>query len=148
MQTMSDTITVTRTFAAPRERVYAAWTTPEQFAAWFGTAAVDVPLETLSLDVRVGGQWEAVMHLPDGGTINWAGEYSVVDPPARLVLTMTDEPGADPGEPITVDFVEADGATQMTLVQPAGDFTAEQQAATAAGYGGFFDEMERLVVEG
>ena len=148
MQTMSDTITVTRTFAATRERVFAAWTTPEQFSAWFGTAAVNVPLETLSLDVRVGGQWSAVMHLPSGDTIDWVGEYVVVDEPARLVLTMTDEPGADAGAPITVDFAEVDGGTQMTLVQPAGDFSAEQQAATAAGYAGFFDVMEQLVTEG
>ncbi|MBJ7469981.1 MAG: SRPBCC domain-containing protein [Solirubrobacteraceae bacterium] len=145
---MSDTITVTRTFSAPRERVFAAWTTPEQFSAWFGTAAVEVPMQTLSLDVRVGGQWEAVMHLPGGDTINWAGEYSVVDPPAQLVFTMTDQPGTDPGAPITVDFVAVDGGTEMTLVQPAGDFTAEQQAATAAGYQGFFDVMEELVTEG
>lgn len=56
---MSDGLTITRTFAASRELVYGAWTRPEHFSVWFGTEAVPVPLDTLSMDVRVGGAWNA-----------------------------------------------------------------------------------------
>jgi uncharacterized protein YndB with AHSA1/START domain len=144
---MSEPIVITRTFAAPRELVYAAWTTPEQFATWFGTEAVDVPLETLSMDVRVGGAWTAVMHLPGGGTINWAGEYVVVDEPARLEFTMTDVPSEPAGPPMVVTFETVEDGTEMTMVQTAGEFTDEQRDMTIAGYGGFFDAME-LVLQG
>ena len=43
---MTDYFTITRTLQAPRELVFEAITTPEHFAVWFGTAAVDVPQDT------------------------------------------------------------------------------------------------------
>ncbi|WP_299168226.1 SRPBCC domain-containing protein [uncultured Arthrobacter sp.] len=142
---MSNQITVTRTFAAPRERVFAAWTDPKDFSVWFGSSQVNVPLDSLVLDVRPGGNWSAVMELPDGGTINWEGRYTEVTPPERLALTITDQPGTDPGAPITVTFTELEGSTQMTLVQEALDFSEDQREQTAVGYQSFFDDMEALV---
>ena len=134
--------TVTRTFAAPRELAWDAWTIPEHFSVWFGTAEVAVPLDELSLDVRPGGELRAVMHLPDGTLIHWEGEYREVERPARLTFTLTDEPGTDPGEPIAVDFVEVDGGTQVTIFQPRHGFSDEQVDLTIAGYQSFFDAYE------
>lgn len=142
---MSEQITVTRTFAAPRERVFAAWTDPQDFAVWFGSSQVSVPQDSLVLDVRPGGRWSAVMELPDGGTINWEGEFTEVAPPERLALTITDQPGEDPGAPLVVTFAAVDGGTEMILVQDAPEFTEEQREMTVAGYNGFFDDMERIV---
>lgn len=142
---MTDGLTITRTFAAPPELVYEAWTRPEHFSVWFGTEDVDVPLDSLSMDVRVGGSWTAVMLLPDGNRINWAGEYTEVDPPRRLALTMTDDPSQPAGDPITVDFRAVDGGTEMTLVQPRHGMTDEQLEQTVLGYNGFFDAMEKLL---
>jgi uncharacterized protein YndB with AHSA1/START domain len=142
---MTDGLTITRTFAASRELVYAAWTQPEHFSVWFGTEAVDVPLETVSMDVRVGGDWTAVMHLPGGDTIHWRGEYTEVDPPERLAFTMTDDPSRDAREPVTVVLVEVDGGTEMTLTQTGGNLTQDQYAHTVIGYNGFFDAMEKLL---
>jgi uncharacterized protein YndB with AHSA1/START domain len=144
---MTDGITITRTFAAPRELVYALWTTPEHFSVWFGTDAVEVPLDTLSMDVRVGGAWAATMHIPGGPTINWVGEYVEVDPPERLAFTMTDDPSNPAREPVTVDLVEVDGGTEMTMTQTGGNLSEEQYAQTIVGYNGFFDVMEKIVAE-
>lgn len=141
---MSDVV-VTRTFTAPRELVFEAWTKPEHFSVWFGTDAVDVPLDTLALDVRVGGAWKATMLLPDGNQINWVGEYTEVDPPERLAFTMTDDPANPSDVPIVVVFAEVAGGTEMTLTQLAGDFTQEQIDATIMGYNGFFDAMEKVL---
>ncbi|MFC5260659.1 SRPBCC domain-containing protein [Kribbella qitaiheensis] len=142
---MSNDVVVTRTFNAPRELVYEAWTNPEHFSVWFGTDAVDVPLDTLSLDVRVGGAWNAVMQLPDGNQIHWVGEYTEVDPPERLSFTMTDDPANPSDVPIVVVFAEVAGGTEMTLTQLRGDFTQEQVEATIMGYNGFFDSMEKVL---
>jgi uncharacterized protein YndB with AHSA1/START domain len=142
---MTDGLTITRVFAAPRELVYEVWTKPEHFSVWFGTEAVDVPLDTLSLDVRVGGGWNAVMRLPDGNAIQWVGEYTEVDPPERLAFTMTDDPSRPAGEPVVVVFAEVDGGTEMTLTQPGGDLTEEQIEQTIAGYNSFFDDMEKVL---
>jgi uncharacterized protein YndB with AHSA1/START domain len=143
---VTDDLTITRTFNAPRELVYAAWTRPEFFSVWFGTEAVDVPLEELSMDVRVGGAWKALMCLPEGSTIRWAGEYTQVDPPGRLAFTMNDDPDAPlDSDPVTVVLREAGGGSEMVLTQPCGGFTDEQIEQTVAGYNGFFDTMEKVL---
>lgn len=89
--------------------------------------------------------WKAVMHLPDGNTIQWHGEYTEVDPPERLAFTMTDDPSSDAREPVTVVLVEVDGGTEMTLTQTGGHLTEEQRAQTVIGYNGIFDAMEKLL---
>lgn len=137
--------TVSRTFNAPRDLVWRIWTEPEHFSVWFGTAAVEVPLDTLHLDVRVGGQLRAVMHLPSGDLIHWEGEYREVDPPRRLAFTLTDVPGTDPGDPVVADLEEVEGGTRVTIFQPRHGFTDEQIQATIMGYGSFYDAMEPLL---
>jgi uncharacterized protein YndB with AHSA1/START domain len=142
---MSDGFTITRTFNAPAKRVYEAFTRPEDFSVWFGTAAISVPLETLHMDVRVGGKWTAVMHIPGYGTKDWAGEYTELVPYKRLAFTLTDEPSLPAGEPVTVDLKESGGRTEMTFWQARHGFSDEQIEAVKNGYGGFFDEMGRIV---
>lgn len=143
---MADPLIVTRIFKAPRERVWEAWTRPEDFAAWFGTEAVEVPPATVSLDVRTGGRWNAEMHLPEGDTVHWFGKYTEVDPPERLAFTMNDDATAPPyPEPVVVEFREMDAGTQMKLTQPRGDFTDEEMEHMEASYQGFFDAMEKLL---
>ena len=142
---MTEYFTVTRTLAAPREIVFDALTKPEHFAVWFGTAEVEVPQDTLSMDVRPGGAFRAVMHLPDGNLINWAGTYIEVDPPARVAMTLTDQPGDDAGLPVIFDLEAVDGGTQLTVRQDRSDFSDEQVAATIAGYNAFIDDPEKIV---
>ncbi|WP_314502428.1 SRPBCC domain-containing protein [uncultured Microbacterium sp.] len=142
---MTDYFTVTRTLAAPRELVFEAITRPEHFAVWFGTAAVEVPQETLSMDVRPGGAFRAVMHLPDGNLINWSGTYIEVDPPAHVAMTLTDQPGDDTGLPVLFDLEAVEGGTQLTIRQDRSDFSDEQVAATIAGYNAFIDDMAKVV---
>jgi uncharacterized protein YndB with AHSA1/START domain len=135
-------ITITRTFAAPPERVFAAWTDPSQFAHWFGGAATTV--EDVSMDVRPGGAWRARMVLEGGATeIPWRGTYQEVDRPSRLVLTLTDRPGDD-YELVTVVLKEVGGGTEMTFTQEGGHLPAEQYQQAEEGWRGFFDTMASL----
>ena len=144
---MTEYFTVTRELAASPDQVFTVLTTPEHFAVWFGTTAVEVPLESVHLDVRVGGQMRAVMHVPDGPTIQWAGEYVEVDPPNRLAMTLTDNPGEYPGLPVAFDVAATEDGTTLTIRQDRSDFTDEQVAATVAGYQAFIDDME-VVLQG
>lgn len=142
---MAEYFSITRTISAPRELVFEALTTPEHFAVWFGTAAVEVPQETLSMDVRPGGAFRAVMHLPDGNLIHWAGTYLEVDPPSHVAMTLTDQPGDDAGLPVLFDLETVQGGTQLTVRQDRSDFSDEQVAATIAGYNAFIDDIEKVV---
>jgi uncharacterized protein YndB with AHSA1/START domain len=138
---MTDYFTITRDLAAPRELVFDAITKPEHFAVWFGTAAVEVPQEFLHMDVRVGGAFRAVMVLPNGHQINWTGEYVEVDRPAKLAMTLSDDPEQPAGLPVLFDLAEIETGTRLTIRQDRHDFTDEQVAATIEGYNAFIDEI-------
>src|SRR5205823_5385895 len=77
-------ITIRRVLDAPRERVWQEWTEPERFADWFGGPEAEIPLETVTMDVRPGGTWRATMFFgPDRRVIRWKGEYFEVVAPER-----------------------------------------------------------------
>jgi uncharacterized protein YndB with AHSA1/START domain len=143
---VTDRFTITRVFDAPRERVWREWTEPERFADWFG-AEGDVPLATVSMDVREGGEWRLTMFYgPNRVESNWHGRYQEVVPPERLVLTMTDDPGGDRYALITVVLTDlGDGRTEMHFEQ-RDDKTPEQQKAAGAGWGKFFDRIDARLV--
>jgi uncharacterized protein YndB with AHSA1/START domain len=142
---MTETFTITRTLPATPEMVWDAWTKPEHFAVWFGTEAVEVPLDSVTLDVRVGGTLAATMNIPGGPIIHWAGEYTEVDPPRHLAFTLSDNPDQYAGVPIIATFIPVDGGTEVSLRQNRGDFSDEQVEATIAGYNSFFDSIERVL---
>jgi uncharacterized protein YndB with AHSA1/START domain len=139
-------ITLTRVFEAPREHVWKEWTEPERFADWFGGPESEVPLSTVSMDVRPGGRWRATMFAdPSRREIRWKGEYREVAEPERLVFTVSDQPGEDLYELVTVVLTDlGDGRTEM-LFEQRGNLSPEVYEAAEKGWGGFFDRIaERL----
>ncbi|HEX7310895.1 MAG TPA: SRPBCC domain-containing protein [Gaiellaceae bacterium] len=144
---MADGITIVRVFDAPRERVWTEWTEPEAFADWFGGAEAEIPLSTVSMDVRPGGTWHATMYADPGRReIHWKGEYLEVVVPERLVFTVTDRPDDDARELITVVFSDlGDGRTEMHFRQ-TGHMSAEQYERTGQGWSKFFDRIDARLV--
>jgi uncharacterized protein YndB with AHSA1/START domain len=143
--TGADGATITRTFSAPRELVYDAWVTPEHFAAWFGGSGVQVPIDSVSMDVRAGGDWKATMIIGNGvPDIHWFGEFVELDRPNRVVLTLTDRPGIA-REIVSVTFTAVLDGTEMLFHQTGGNLSAEEYERTAAGWQTFFDAMEAVV---
>ena len=132
---------VTRRFAAPPESVFDAWVTPASFATWWGGPDIAVPLESLSMDVRPGGLWQATMILGNGmPDFHWHGEYLEVDRPRRLVMTMTDEAGSE-RELLTVILTAVDGGTEMRFSQTGGHLSPKQYEGTTAGWQIAFDAL-------
>jgi uncharacterized protein YndB with AHSA1/START domain len=138
---MADGISIIRVFDAERERVWLEWTTPERFADWFGGSGAEVPVSSVSMDVRPGGAWRATMFAgPGRREIRWKGEYREVVEPERLVLTISDQPGDDYELLIVVLTDLGDGRTEMAF-QQRGGMSAEEYERAGAGWGGFFDRM-------
>ena len=135
-------ITITRVFDAPRERVWKEWTEPERFADWFGGSKSDVPLSTVSMDVRPGGSWRATMFAEPGRReIRWKGEYREVVAPERLVFTISDQPGGEAYELIIVVLNDlGDGRTEM-LFEQRGHLPPETYERAGQGWTVFFDRM-------
>jgi uncharacterized protein YndB with AHSA1/START domain len=137
-----DGITITRVLDAPRERVWKEWTEPARFADWYGGSEAEVPVSTVSMDVREGGAWRATMFYgPGRREIQWKGEYREVVEPERLVFTVSDQPGEDHYELVTVVLTDlGDGRTEM-LFEQRGRLSAEQYKRGAQGWSTFFDRM-------
>jgi uncharacterized protein YndB with AHSA1/START domain len=138
-------ITITRTFDARRELVWKEWTEPARFADWFGGPETEVPLSTVSMDVRAGGAWRATMLAgAPRREIRWAGEYHEVVEPERLVFTICDRPDSRP-ELVTVILTDlGDGRTKMFFRQE-GHMRPDDYEHARQGWGGFFDRIaERL----
>ncbi|MFG3403894.1 SRPBCC domain-containing protein [Streptomyces sp. NPDC048142] len=135
-------IDLTRVLHAPQQRVFAAWTSPEDFAAWYGGEA-DVPLDRVAMDVRPGGAWSLVIVLP-GVEMPFHGVYREVSEPDGLVFTLKDGSAPDDteGEIVTVAFSDlGDGTTELAFQQRGGHLTAEQYAAAEDGWEAFFDAL-------
>ncbi len=107
-------IVITRTFAAPRSEVFAAWTTPARVADWWDPRGR--PLEACDIDLRPGGKFRFVLQ---GGRIPaFTGHYREIVPPERLVFTT---PGPSPESPTvgTLVFTEHAGITTLTITMTA-----------------------------
>lgn len=107
-------IVITRTLRAARERVFDAFTDPQQVGKWWGPNGFTVA--TASIDARPGGSWRFDMDGPDG--TRWPNliEYTEVVRPERLVYHHGSGTAGDPGFDVRVTFEEAgDGATLLTM---------------------------------
>jgi uncharacterized protein YndB with AHSA1/START domain len=135
-------ITMTRVFDAPRELVWKEWTEPERLADWFGGPNIEIPLSTVSMDVRPGGALRLTMLLGAGREIRWKGEYREVVEPERLVFTITDRPDDEAYELVTVVLTDlGEGRTEMRFEQ-RGRMTPEQYEAAGQGWSTFFDRID------
>jgi uncharacterized protein YndB with AHSA1/START domain len=140
-------IEITRVFDAPRERVWREWTDPEAFADWFGGAEFEVPMSSVSMDVRVGGSFRLTMLSgPNRREINWTGEYREVEEPERLVFTISDDPGKEPELVIVVLTELGEERTEMHF-QQRGTMRPDQYRAAESGWGGFFDRIDERLAD-
>jgi uncharacterized protein YndB with AHSA1/START domain len=113
---MSDglTLRIERTFQAPAERVFEAWTSEEVMRRWFH-AEHDWETTEAEVDLRLGGAVRVVMLNPHkDAEYGGGGTYTEIDPPNRLAFTWAwDRDGRQ--TMIELDFLETDGATTVLL---------------------------------
>ncbi|MBA3276626.1 MAG: SRPBCC domain-containing protein [Chloroflexia bacterium] len=139
-------VTITRTFDAPRELVFAVWTDPKHMARWFGPRDFTNPV--CELDVRPGGAILIHMRGPDGGIYPMKGAFQEVVPPERLVFTaaaFASEDGAFLLEDTTtVTFTEFDGKTELTMHAVVTKATPEAGGALAGMEQGWNETLDKL----
>lgn len=108
--------TVTRTFDAPREAVWRAWTDPRALHAWLHPRGGITPLESIKADVRPDGRYAYTLVVPERGAFPTAGTFLEVRAPERLAFTWGNPEDAEKHYPvITVDLAESDGKTELTF---------------------------------
>jgi len=150
---------ITRTYAAPRELVFQAFTQAEHLLHWWGPKGMKLGIA--ELDVRPGGVFLYSMESPDGHKMWGKFVYREISAPEKIVFTnsFSDEEGniirasfsqTWPLEVLnTWTFTEHEGKTTITLHGVPLNTTEEEQQTYAAmhssmqqGFGGTFDQLD------
>lgn len=154
--------TITRTFHAPRSKVWDAWTTPEALAEWFGPKGSSSVL--LAFDLRPGGEWRGRMDMPNGGTVYSKFVFREVEPISRLVWVhgFADHEGNRARAPFaeqfplemltTVLFTDDGDGTRIELSWTPLNATSEEEAFFASmmasmegGWSGSFEQLDEFL---
>lgn len=126
-----------REIAAPRDLVYACWTTPEHLMQWFVPKPHKVT--ACQLDVRVGGAFNTTFDV-DGALMENTGVYLEVVPGEKLVFTDAYTVGWKPApEPFMTAIVTfEDAGPGRTLYRAVARHRNPETAKSHADMG-FYD---------
>ncbi len=149
---------ITRTFEAPRERVWKAFTELERLKRWWGPKGCS--MQSARLDLRPGGLFHYGMRSPDGHDLWGRFQYREIAAPERLVFVVafTDaqaNPTRHPLSPTwplevlnTMTLAEHEGRTTIMLHGIPLDASAEEQRTFEAGresmHQGFTGTLDQL----
>jgi uncharacterized protein YndB with AHSA1/START domain len=148
------TLQIRRTFAAPREKVFAAWTQREQLEKWM---CRDVAAHTVihhQVDVCPGGRYQMEVRDSEKNEVYWGqGVYREVKPPEKLVFTWAWTQGSPDGpllHPqdgetlVTIEFFARGNSTELVLTHSLFGST-EVREMTNVGWNGCFDMLEKAL---
>ena len=125
------TITITRDFAAPPERVFRAWTDPELVARWLGPDSTEMRLD--AWEAHTGGGYRYAALVGGEEVARFYGSFHEVRPSERLVWTLTWEGMPDGVALETMTFTDlGDGRTRLTTTSVVDSFEA-RDAILASG---------------
>jgi uncharacterized protein YndB with AHSA1/START domain len=149
---------ISRTFNAPRDLVWSAWTQGERLAQWWGPKGSKV--HVLRLEMRPGGMFHYSFEYQPGKPMWGRFVYREITPPERIVFvnSFTDSQGEIIRAPIkdnwplevlnTMTLSEKGGRTTLTLrAHPINPTDVEYQTfigmhdSMRQGYGGTFDQL-------
>ena len=142
-------IVVTRSFDAPRDLVFKAFTDPEAVAQWWGQRASETTVD--ELEARPGGRWRFVQRYDNGGEDGFHGVFHDAVAPERIVYTFEYE--GMPGHVLleTLTFEEQDGKTHMTdssVFQSVADRDGMLQSGMESGAAESMDRLEEYLAKG
>ena len=135
---------ITRTFDAPREVVWRAFTDLERMKAWWGRKGFVVIAS--KMDLRPGGTYHYGLRAPDGSTMWGRFVYKEIVRPERIVLvsSFSDEAGGVTRHPghmdwplemlTTFTFAEEGGRTRLTVKSVPLNPTETERKTFVAGH--------------
>jgi len=144
-----DPITMEASFNATAERVFRAWTDPDEIGEWFGPSP-DSMLKA-EIDLRVGGVWRFSFAQKDAESACLEGEYLVIEPNAQLEFTwrhvVTRKDGgreASPASKVSVSLTPEAGGVRLTLRHEAIEAT-DARLQVHGGWKASLEHMEALL---
>jgi uncharacterized protein YndB with AHSA1/START domain len=136
-------VRIERTFDAPAEDVFDAWTSPEVIRRWFRPAS-GWQEPSAEVDLRIGGTIRVVMRDPDGEPVEAWGEYTLIERPYRLAFTWTFDDDPSNQQMIELEFTERNGVTTVLFVNS--DISEERRRDQQYdGWNTCFDNLQLAV---
>ncbi len=106
-------LAISRVIDAPRELVFEAFTDVRHLSRWWGPEGFSTT--TRSFEFRIGGEWDFVMHGPDGTDYQEWITWTEISSPERIALLHGEYRG-DPNAFESVLTFELDGeATRIEM---------------------------------
>jgi uncharacterized protein YndB with AHSA1/START domain len=147
-------LVIHRTLKASPERVFDAFTDPDQLTRWWWPKGFSCP--AAEVDLRVGGRYRLAMQWPDAipadqrFSHHMGGEYYEIDRPRRLVMSgraVNDEQGELFATLIEITLDERDGGTALTMRQSYFEPLPPAEALGGAeqGWNEQLDKLEQLL---
>ena len=137
---LPDHMIVTRVLEATPEQIWSAFTDPDQLCQFFGPEGTHCPRESITIDLRVGGEFSLTMKGDDSGD-EWPmeAEYGIVEEPTRFQL-LTSRGGT-----ITIEIqdLELEGRTLVTW-SSKGNYEALGQEFYSGSVIGTHKTMDQL----
>ena len=142
---MTDNLTLRmeRTYRAPAQAVFDAWTSEEVLRRWFH-AGRDWETTEAEVDLRVGGTVRVVMRDPEADAeYGGGGTYTEIDPPRRLAFTWLWDDNST-RMLIELDFEEAGGVTTVRFTH-SGLWDEDAVRSHEGGWTTAFDNLARAL---
>jgi uncharacterized protein YndB with AHSA1/START domain len=137
------TLRIERSYRAPAEAVFDAWTSEEVMRRWWH-AEHHWETSEAEVDLRVGGVVRVVMRDPTKDVeYGGGGRYTEIERPARLAFTWSWD-GDDTRQLIEIDFDERDGVTTVVFTH-SGLWNEEAVRSHDRGWNRCFDNLERTL---
>ena len=145
-------LVISRDFGSPRERLFRAFTDPDQLARWFGPVGFTVPRETVDLDPRPGGHQHFVMVTEDDPELISPVNARFLEVVENELLIGTEEFIGVPGvqQPTTmtlrIEFENrGDGGSRLVIQQ--GPYAPAMEPMAKAGWDSSFTKLDVLLAE-
>jgi uncharacterized protein YndB with AHSA1/START domain len=134
---------IERTFEAPADRVFHAWTSEEVMRRWW-QAERGWETSAAEVDLRIGGAVRVVMRDPEKDVEHGGGGvYTEIEPPRRLAFTWLWD-GDTRRTLIEIDFEEVDGATTVRFTH-RGLWDEAAVRSHEGGWGRILDNLGRML---
>lgn len=141
MNAANRTLTLERTYNAPIQLVWDAWTQPEHIAQWWGPKGMET--KVVEHNFTVGGSWKYSMKMPNGGDFIADGVYSEIVELKKIITSANFRPMTE-GVELQV-LLEANGEqTKFTfhVVHETEEYCKQQEAmGFYNGWGSTFDRL-------
>ena len=106
-------IVISRVIDAPRELVFEAFTEVRHLSQWWGPEGFTTT--TQSFEFRVGGEWDFVMHGPDGTDYSEWITWAEITPPERIALVHGESRGDPNAFESVLTFTPEGAATRIEM---------------------------------